>query len=189
MAPDRAWTDCRSRTNALLRSLNRRRRRFSPAVTQRTRACVDPAGLGGDILFSGASKEIMKAAWYEKQGVARDVLIVGEMDDPQPSAGEVRIRVAASGVNPGDVKKREDTFGLGMPYPRVIPHSDGAGTVDLVGADVPPEWIGRVCGVTEPNRIVLLGPLPNIQPSLCRRWSACPKQFQWSRAPVLAFPA
>jgi hypothetical protein len=34
---------------------------------------------------------------------------------------EVRIRVTASGVNPGDVKKRDDTFGLGMMYPRVIP--------------------------------------------------------------------
>ena len=85
----------------------------------------------------------MKAAWYEKQGAARDVLTVGEMDDPRPSAGEVRIRVAASGVNPGDVKKREDSFGLGMPYPRVIPHSDGAGTIDVVGDDVSPEWIGR----------------------------------------------
>jgi NADPH2:quinone reductase len=65
------------------------------------------------------------------------------MDDPQPLAGEVRIRIAASGVNPGDVKKREDTFGVGMPYPRVIPHSDGSGTVDLVGAGVSPEWLGR----------------------------------------------
>ena len=55
----------------------------------------------------------MKAAWYEKQGPARDVLVVGEMDDPQPRAGEVRIRVAFSGVNPGDVKKREDAFGVG----------------------------------------------------------------------------
>jgi len=85
----------------------------------------------------------MKAAWYEKQGAARDVLTIGEMDDPQPGAGEVRIRVAASGVNPGDVKKRQDTFGLGMPYPRVIPHSDGAGTVDAVGEAVSREWIGR----------------------------------------------
>ena len=34
----------------------------------------------------------MKAAWYEKQGAARDVLIVGEMNDPQPLAGEVRIQ-------------------------------------------------------------------------------------------------
>ena len=57
----------------------------------------------------------MKAAWYEKQGAARDVLVVGNMDDPQPSTGEVRIRIAFSGVNPGDVKKREDAFGVGMP--------------------------------------------------------------------------
>lgn len=85
----------------------------------------------------------MRAAWYEKQGLARDVLVVGEMADPQPLAGEVRIRIAASGVNPGDVKKRQNAFGLGMPYARVIPHSDGAGTVDIVGAGVPPEWIGR----------------------------------------------
>jgi NADPH:quinone reductase len=85
----------------------------------------------------------MKAAWYEKQGAARDVLVVGTMDDPQPSAGEVRIRIAFSGVNPGDVKKREDAFGVGMPYPRVIPHSDGSGTVDVVGEGVSRDWIGR----------------------------------------------
>jgi NADPH:quinone reductase len=85
----------------------------------------------------------MRAAWYEKQGPARDVLVVGEMPDPHPSAGEVRIKVAASGINPGDVKKREDAFGLGMPYPRVIPHSDGAGVIDAVGQGVANEWVGR----------------------------------------------
>ena len=85
----------------------------------------------------------MKAAWYEKQGAARDVLVVGKMDDPLPSTGGVRIRLAFSGVNPGDVKKREDAFGIGMAYPRVIPHSDGSGTVDAVGEAVPREWIGR----------------------------------------------
>lgn len=85
----------------------------------------------------------MRAAWYERQGAARDVLTVGEMDEPQPLAGEVRIRVAASGVNPGDVKKRQDAFGYGMPYPRVVPHGDGAGVVDAVGEGVSPEWVGR----------------------------------------------
>jgi NADPH2:quinone reductase len=85
----------------------------------------------------------MRAAWYEKQGAARDVLVVGEMDEPKPPAGEVRVRVAASGINPGDVKKRQNAFGVGMPYRRVIPHSDGAGTVDLVGQRVSKEWIGR----------------------------------------------
>jgi NADPH2:quinone reductase len=85
----------------------------------------------------------MRAAWYERQGAAREVLIIGEMDEPRPLAGEVRIRVAVSGVNPGDVKKREDAFGRGMPYPRVVPHSDGAGTVDAVGDRVSRQWIGR----------------------------------------------
>src|SRR6516225_6575082 len=77
--------------------------------------------------------EIMKAAWYERQGAARDVLRVGTMDEARPLAGEVRIHTAFSGVNPGDVKKRQDAFSMGMPYPRVIPHSDGSGTVDAVG--------------------------------------------------------
>jgi NADPH:quinone reductase len=85
----------------------------------------------------------MRAAWYEKQGPAREVLVVGEMPDPAPAAGEVRIRISASGLNPGDIKKRQDSFGLGMPYPRVIPHSDGAGRVDQVGSGVSSEWIGR----------------------------------------------
>jgi NADPH:quinone reductase len=85
----------------------------------------------------------MKAAWYERQGPAREVLKVGEMPDPSPGPGEVRIRIAASGINPGDTKKRGDAFGIGMAYPRVIPHSDGAGHVDRIGAGVSSEWIGR----------------------------------------------
>src|SRR5262245_44584999 len=78
----------------------------------------------------------MKAAWYERQGSPSSVLIIGDMTTPEPGPGEVRIRVAASGVNPGDVKKGADTFGVGMPYPRVIPHSDGAGVIDAVGDGV-----------------------------------------------------
>src|SRR5438067_396032 len=85
----------------------------------------------------------MQAAWYDKQGAARDVLVVGAMPDPEPSPGEVRVRVAASGINPGDLKKREDAFGYGMAYPRVIPHSDGAGTIDRVGASVAADRVGE----------------------------------------------
>jgi NADPH:quinone reductase len=50
----------------------------------------------------------MRAAWHEKQGTARDVLVVGEMPDPTPGAGEVRIRVAASGINPGDIARAHE---------------------------------------------------------------------------------
>jgi NADPH:quinone reductase len=85
----------------------------------------------------------MRAAWYEKQGPPRDVLVVGEMPDPEPGPGEVRIRIAASGINPGDVKKRADYFGIGMSYPRVIPHSDGAGVIDKVGPGVSTKWLNR----------------------------------------------
>jgi NADPH:quinone reductase len=81
-------------------------------------------------------RTIMKAAWYERQGSPSRVLVVGEMTAPEPGPGEVRISVVASGINPGDVKKRQDTFGVGMPFPRVIPHSDGAGVIDKVGDGV-----------------------------------------------------
>ncbi|MGE3171909.1 MAG: NADPH:quinone reductase [Planctomycetota bacterium] len=85
----------------------------------------------------------MRAAWYERQGKADEVLVVGETHRPTPAPGEVLIRVAASGINPGDVKKRADAFGVGMPYPRVIPHSDGAGTIEAVGLGVDRARIGE----------------------------------------------
>lgn len=86
---------------------------------------------------------VMKAAWYQKQGKAGDVLVLGKVDDPVPAVGEVRVRIKASGINPGDVKKREDAFGYGMPFPRVIPHSDGAGIVDQLGDGVSSDWLGK----------------------------------------------
>jgi NADPH2:quinone reductase len=85
----------------------------------------------------------MKASWYEQQGPAREVLEVGRMDDLEPAAGEIRIRVVMSGVHPGDVKKRANTFATGLRFPRVVPHSDGAGWVDEVGEGVDPAWVGK----------------------------------------------
>ncbi|GLS32668.1 NADPH2:quinone reductase [Mesorhizobium albiziae] len=85
----------------------------------------------------------MRAAWYEKRGAARDVLVVGELPDPNPGEGEVRIRLAVSGISPGDVKKRSGWQGAPMPYPRVIPHSDGAGVIDAVGLRVSEDRLGQ----------------------------------------------
>ena len=84
----------------------------------------------------------MRAAWYERRGPAQDVLVVGEMPDPEPGPGEVRIAVAVSGLSPGDVKKRADRDSSPMPFPRVVPHSDGAGVIDAVGAGVDERRIG-----------------------------------------------
>src|SRR4051794_7448914 len=78
----------------------------------------------------------LRAAWYDKQGPASEVLRVGELPTPEPGPGEVRVRLTYSGVNPGDTKKRRGWLGSSMPYPRVIPHSDGSGVVDAVGAGV-----------------------------------------------------
>ena len=49
----------------------------------------------------------MLAAWYDRNGVARDVLEVGTLSDPEPQTGEVLVRLRASGVNPSDAKGRE----------------------------------------------------------------------------------
>lgn len=85
----------------------------------------------------------MRAAWYDRQGPAADVLQVGDLPDPQPGPGEVRVRVLLSDVNPGDTKKRCGWLGSSMPYPRVIPHSDAAGVIDAVGAGVNQARVGR----------------------------------------------
>ena len=85
----------------------------------------------------------MKAAWYERNGKAREVLTIGEMPDPKPAKGEVRVRIATSGLNPSDVKRRQGTRGQEIEFPRVIPNSDGAGVVDLLGPGVKEDWKGK----------------------------------------------
>jgi NADPH:quinone reductase len=75
----------------------------------------------------------MRAAYYEANGAARDVMRVGDIDTPSPGPGEVRVRIAASGVNPSDVKAREGRTRK-IAFPRVIPHSDAGGIIDAVGA-------------------------------------------------------
>ncbi len=89
----------------------------------------------------------MLAVWYERQGPADEVLQFGDLPDPEPGPAEVRVRLTRSGVNPGDTKKRGDWLGYGMPFPRIIPHSDGAGLIDAVGAGVDQGRVGRRVGV------------------------------------------
>ncbi len=82
----------------------------------------------------------MRAGWYERKGGAREVIEVGEMARPEPGAGEIRVRLHASGVNPTDCKRRggQGTEDWGYfehfpDFPRTIPHNDGAGVVDKSG--------------------------------------------------------
>ncbi len=84
----------------------------------------------------------MKAAYYERNGAAREVLKVSDVEAPHPGPGEVRVKLAVSGVNPSDVKSRQGSTRK-IAYPRVIPHSDGAGAIDEVGAGVSKTRLGE----------------------------------------------
>src|SRR5262245_27760565 len=84
----------------------------------------------------------MRAAYYEANGAAADVLRVGDVATPEPGPGEVRVKLKTSGVNPSDVKSRAGATRK-IAFPRVIPHSDGAGEIDKVGDGVAASRIGE----------------------------------------------
>lgn len=85
----------------------------------------------------------MRAAWFESFGPARDVLKLGELDTPEPTAGEVLVRVHTSGINPSDVKKRAGSFPDLLDDGLVIPNSDGAGVIEAIGEGVDKSRIGE----------------------------------------------
>lgn len=85
----------------------------------------------------------MRAAFYERTGLAHEVFSIAEFPTPTPGPGEVRVKVSWSGVNPSDVKTRAGNRTKSLPFPRIIPHSDGSGIIDLVGPDIAPARIGE----------------------------------------------
>ncbi len=95
----------------------------------------------------------MKAAYYERKGPASQVLVLGELPDPQPAAGEVRVKVRYSGLNPTDTKLRSGWDGaMEMPFPRIVPHQDGSGEIDRVGAGVAQARVGERVWIYEAQR-------------------------------------
>jgi NADPH2:quinone reductase len=83
----------------------------------------------------------MRAALYSKNGPARDVLELKDLPTPEPGPGEVRVKLAVSGVNPSDVKSRLGSRPVTSGF--VVPHSDGAGVIERVGAGVPASRMGE----------------------------------------------
>jgi NADPH:quinone reductase len=75
----------------------------------------------------------MRAAVYRKDGV----LGVEEIETPVPGPGEVRVRVAVSGVNPTDWKARS----AGAEFQ--VPNQDGAGVIESVGDGIEPSRVGE----------------------------------------------
>src|SRR5262249_24534985 len=116
----------------------------------RSAAALDPAGVEISCaraavhatLWRNERERDMRAGYYERNRAARDVLQVGGVEPPRPGPGEVRIGLATSGVNPSDVKSRAGLTRK-IAFPRVIPHSDGAGIIDMVGDGVPAARTGE----------------------------------------------
>lgn len=78
----------------------------------------------------------MKAIVYSKTGDP-SVLHLVDREVLEPGAGEVRVRIVISGVNPTDWKSRRGSVsGAPLPFPEVVPNQDGAGVVDAVGVGV-----------------------------------------------------
>jgi len=84
----------------------------------------------------------MLAALYDRHGPAAEVLRIAEVERPEPGPGQVRVRMQLSGINPTDWKSR-----AGMtPRPMdafQVPHHDGAGVIDAVGAGVDQSRVGE----------------------------------------------
>src|SRR5271154_688751 len=76
----------------------------------------------------------MKAILVHEFG-GPEVLKLEEVATPRPAAGQVLVRVHASGVNPYDTYMRNGTYAIKPPLP-YTPGSDGAGTVESVGEGV-----------------------------------------------------
>lgn len=64
-----------------------------------------------------------------------DVLRVEDRPDPEPGAGQVRVRVHAVGVNPYDTYMRGGGYALQPPLP-YTPGADAAGVIDAIGDGV-----------------------------------------------------
>jgi NADPH2:quinone reductase len=85
----------------------------------------------------------MKAITYTQTGPAADVLKQVDLPMPEAGAGEVRVRLRWSGVNPSDVKSRLGLRSKTLAFAQITPHSDGAGEIDAVGAGVPAARLGE----------------------------------------------
>jgi NADPH:quinone reductase len=83
----------------------------------------------------------MRAVTYRETGPS-SVLKLLDREVPDPGPGEVRVKLARSGVNPTDWKFRSGGMPGGMPFDEVTPGQDGAGVVDAVGAGVEDLQVG-----------------------------------------------
>lgn len=83
----------------------------------------------------------MRQVWITKAG-APEVLQVKEAPDPVPAAGQLRIRVEATGVNFADIMGRIGLY-PDLPAIPVVCGYEVGGRVDAVGSGVDASWVGK----------------------------------------------
>jgi NADPH2:quinone reductase len=135
------------------------------------------------------NKNTMHAAWFESLGKASDTLQVGELDKPEPKAGEVLVKIATSGVNPSDVKKRAGAFPNLLDDGLVIPHSDGAGVIEAVGEGVSAQRIGERVWVYQAQYVRRFGTAAEYVTVDSAERLSCPTMHPSRLAPVWVFPS
>lgn len=131
----------------------------------------------------------MKAIWYEEPGEAAAVLQYGDLEQPSPGPGEVLVRVHGSGVNPSDTKFRSGWMGLKQPYPRTIPHNDGAGMIEAVGEGVPTSRVGERVWIYEAQRGSAWGTAADYVVIPAYKAVPLPESFDFAAGASLGVPA
>jgi NADPH2:quinone reductase len=131
---------------------------------------------------------MMRAAWYERQGPASEVLQVGQRERPSPGPGEVLVRIYASGVNPSDTYGRSGRQAP-MAFAFVIPHQDGAGVVEAVGEGVAADRVGERVWVYEATWNRQWGTAAEYTVVPAQRAARLPDSVQFSAGACLGIPA
>jgi synaptic vesicle membrane protein VAT-1 len=88
----------------------------------------------------------MRQVWITKTG-SPEVLVVKEASDPESKAGEVRVRVRASGINFADLMARVGLYPDAPKLPCVVGY-EVSGVVDQIG--------GGVVGLSEGDRVLAM---------------------------------
>ena len=93
----------------------------------------------------------MKAIVFERFGEPREVLQVREAPMPEPSDGEVRVRMRISPINPSDLMTVRGNYGR-MPNLPGTPGFEGVGVIDAVGSG----WLAKLRGLKPGRRVAVL---------------------------------
>jgi NADPH2:quinone reductase len=132
----------------------------------------------------------MKAAIYDRRGPAREVLRIVDRPLPEPAAGEVRVKIAVSAVNPSDTKSRGTWLGATqMLFPQITPHQDGSGTIDKAGPGVDAKRVGERVWLYMAQRVRPFGTAAEYTCVPAERAVPLPAQASFSDGACLGIPA